>query len=162
MRFRASPRAEKEQWRMAFQVDPSRVAAMIEGRPITVDDLRLLVDLLNGITSSLTGSGSADPIVSLQQVGRFLVRLEAGPKHTQRKYKPEFLAAYEARKEASRSGKTITSERLAQEFMAPAYERNPASAIRSMQQAMKRIEADERRLAAQLAQQSAAARRTKK
>jgi hypothetical protein len=63
-----------------------------------------------------------------------------------RRFKEEFVQAFQDREQARSRGRKITVEQLAQKFTPAAYDRNPASAMRGMGAALKRIERDKKRL----------------
>ena len=112
----------------------------------SVEDLRLFCEMFDGMAAAITEE-KPQARISPKRLGNFLKRLDR-PKIKPRKFKQEFIQAYQAREHARRGGKAVTHKTLAQTFTRNGYERNPESAIRGMGRAMRSIGLDRKRFEA--------------
>jgi len=138
------PRPTKKQLEAMLQIDEKKLAADTDYSRMTTDDFELYGNLIDYFTLFLTGR-EAEAQLTQKALAQFM-RRESERKVKPRKFKAEFVNAFEARQKALEEGKGITLQKLAARFTPVAYARNEASAIRNMGQALRRIERDQQRL----------------
>jgi hypothetical protein len=111
---------------------------------LTVDDLDALRVMFRGIVDAL--EGRADSVMTANpEVARFLQRAAKKKEPTARRFRPEFEEAFRRRHSATRGATSITVENLAAELMPREYSSNPESAVRNMQQGVRRVELEHAR-----------------
>jgi len=119
-------------------ISTALIAEQSSEASLTVDDLEVLRQSFQGSADALNGNMPAAEAPSAE-ISRFLQRITA-PKETRvRRFRPEFELAFRKRQLLSVESRTITAEALAEEFMSAEYQRNPESAVRNMQQGIRRV-----------------------
>jgi hypothetical protein len=118
--------------------DVDRTAAKHSDMRIRKDDLATLGQFLRIPADIISGEHVAPPPPPgfFRSVARLVESKPAVP----RRLKPEYLEAYRRKQAARAQGRNLTAETLARELLPKRYERNPESAIRSMQRGLKRVE----------------------
>jgi hypothetical protein len=140
------PRPTKQQLEELFRIDKKKLATNTDCHGMTADDLTLYQSAIDYYTLLLTGR-QAETELTPKALAQFL-RRQGTRKIKPRKFKPEFVNAFKERQKALREGRGIAVPGLAARFTPAAFERNEASALRNMGQALQRIERDHMRLKA--------------
>ncbi|MGA2329589.1 MAG: hypothetical protein ABSH05_25300 [Bryobacteraceae bacterium] len=118
--------------------DPRRVAEQCKDLQVRIDDLELVAELLEKIADAISGK----PVVvsSPRRLLEFVARLADSKRAAPRQLKNLYIEAFRWKTEAKARGQVVTAEALARQLAPKKYQENPESAIRSMQQGIRRVE----------------------
>ena len=104
------------------------------------EDLDGFVMALGMIECELTGKPLEAPAEAGARVWEAITRMANAEKRSAPSIGKKFADAYEHREQGRRAGLTISAKQLSQKFDAFAFNKNPDSAVRSMQRGLGRIE----------------------
>jgi len=125
----------RKELKKLFTPDSSRVAEMCRGLRLTVRDVRALSEIFRAFAAAVS---SKKPELSVS-VLNLLTRLAEPRQPQMRKLKNVYVEAFRQLTEAQARGRAVTAAALARKLMPAAYDKNPESAVRSMQRGLARV-----------------------